>query len=277
VNELYTPTEDIDKIKQVHHKKVEILKRKLKLSQQKVRRLKKRNTSLKGIVKQLKERNLIFSACEEMLQRNFCEVPVALFKRMSSNSGKGCKYSPELKSFALTLQLYSAKAYDFVRKTFNLALPHPVQIRKWYTKVPAEPGFIEPSFQALSQRVKNTEKKVICSLMIDDVAIKKHVSWDGKKFRGYVDLGNDVKHDDSAPIEKDALVFMVVGLNETWKAPVGYFFVDGLSEKERANLIKVCIKKLHDVGSYIISLICDGRSCHFAMLHALGAQLIKTP
>ena len=35
VNELYTPTEEIDKIKQVHHKKVEILKKKLKLSQQK--------------------------------------------------------------------------------------------------------------------------------------------------------------------------------------------------------------------------------------------------
>jgi hypothetical protein len=79
--------------------------------------------------------------------------------------------------------------------------------------------------------------------------------------------------DDSAPIAKDALVFMVVGVNETWKVPVGYFFVDGLSGKERANLIKVCIKKLHDVGIDIISLICDGPLCHFAMLHALGAQL----
>ena len=58
---------------------------------------------------------------------------------MSRNSGKGCKYSPQLKSFALTLQFYSAKAYDSVRKTFSLALPHPVQIRKCYTKVPANP------------------------------------------------------------------------------------------------------------------------------------------
>ena len=36
--------------------------------------------------------------------------------------------------------------------------------------------------------------------MIDDMAIKKHVSWDGQIFRGYVDLGNDVQDDDSAPI-----------------------------------------------------------------------------
>ena len=134
-----------------------------------------------------------------MLQRNFSGVPVELFKRMSTNSGKGCKYSPQLKSFALTLQFYSAKAYDFVRKTFNLALPHPVQIRKWCTKVP--------------------------------------------------------------------------GINESWKIPVGYFFIDGLSRKERANLIKVCLKKLHDVGIDVISLICDGPSCHFAMLQALGGSV----
>ena len=52
------------------------------------------------------------------------------------------------------------------------------------------------------------------------MAIRKDVSWDGKKFRGYVDLGNDVANDDSAPVAKDALVFMVVEVNETWKVLV---------------------------------------------------------
>ena len=115
-------------------------------------------------MKQLKEKDLIFSACEEMLQRNFSGVPVALFKRMTSNSGEGCKYSSELKAFA---------------------------------------GFTEPSLKALLQKVK---KKLVCSLMIDEIAIKKHVSWDGKKFRGYINLGNDVEDDSSAPTAKDALV-----------------------------------------------------------------------
>lgn len=229
MDKLLSPTaedKNIEELKQAHCKHVLSLKKKLKVSQQKVRRLNKRNESLKGIVNELKERDLISSACQEMLQRNLNGVPIALFKRItSSKSGKGCKYSPELKSFALTLQFYSAKAYDFVRKTFNLALPHPVQIRKWYTKVQAEPGFTEPSFQALSQRVKSNGKNVVASLMLDEMAIRKHVSWDGKKFRGYVDLGNDAKDDDSAPIAKDALVLMVVGINETWKVPVGYFLL----------------------------------------------------
>lgn len=40
------------------------------------------------------------------------------------------KYSPELRTFALTLQFYSSKAYRYVRKTFNNLLPEPSTIRK---------------------------------------------------------------------------------------------------------------------------------------------------
>ena len=101
-------------------------------SQQKSRRLKTKVTSLKNIVMQLRKKQLISSSCEKMLKRNFSSVPLAMLKRINSKSGKGCKYPPELKSFALTLQFYSSKAYEFVRKTFNLALPHQVQVRKWY-------------------------------------------------------------------------------------------------------------------------------------------------
>eukprot|EP00112_Aurelia_sp_Birch-Aquarium-sp1_P019768 Seg4956.1 transcript_id=Seg4956.1/GoldUCD/mRNA.D3Y31 product="DNA transposase THAP9" protein_id=Seg4956.1/GoldUCD/D3Y31 len=199
-------------------------------------------------------------------------------KRLTSGkvSGKGKKYPPQLRSFALTLQFYSAKAYDFVRKTFNLALPRQSQARRWYSKVPAEPGFTQPAFQALSAKVQEAEKEgktVLCSLMLDEMAIKKHVSWDGKRFRGYVDLGNGVEDDDSSPVAKDALVLMVVSINGAWKIPCGYFFVEGLSGLERANLVKVCIQRLHDAGVIVVSLTCDGPACHFSMLTELGAHL----
>ncbi len=111
-----------------------------------------------------------------------------------------------------------------------------------------------------AEEAKKKGGKVICSLMMDKMAIKKHVSWDGKKYNGYVDFGN-------------ALVFMVVAVDGSWKVPRGYFFIDGLSGKERANLVKVCIQRLSDVGVKVISLTCDGPSCHFSMLSALGASL----
>ena len=254
------------------------LKKKLKTSQQKSRRLRRRVKSLKAIVKVVCAKLLISSGCEAMLKQTFSGVPSELMKRMTSGkaSGKGCKYSPELCSFALTLQFYSTKVYEFVRRTFNLSLPHQSQIRRWYSKIPAEPGFTEPAFKALSAKVTEAQKEgkqVICSLMLDEMNIKKHVSWDGKRFRGYVDIGNDTEDDDSTPVAKDALAFMVVSVNGSWKVPCAYFFVDGLSGIELENLVRVCTKKLYDAGVSIISLICDGPSCHFSMMSALGASL----
>ena len=62
-------------------------------------------------------------------------------------------------------------------------------------------------------------------------------------------------------------------MNSSWKVPVGYFFINGLDGKEDANLVKLCIKKLDDVGVDVISLTCDGPSYHFAMLRELGAKM----
>ena len=56
-------------------KKIALLKKKLKASQQKNRRMGKRVTSLEEIVKQLKDNNLISSNCEEMLSQTFSGVP----------------------------------------------------------------------------------------------------------------------------------------------------------------------------------------------------------
>ena len=100
------------------------------------------------------------------------------------------------------------------------------------TKVLCPKRMILYARHSIFTQKKDAGKNVICSLMIDEMAIKKHDSWDGKKYCGYVDLGNDVEDGDSAPLAKDALVFMVVGINELWKVPVRYFFIDGLSGKE---------------------------------------------
>eukprot|EP00794_Sanderia_malayensis_P009520 gene9520-10507_t len=79
--------------------------------------------------------------------------------------------------------------------------------------------------------------------------------------------------DDSSPVAKDALVFMVVNINGSWKVPCAYFLIDGLSGAERANLVSLCIQRLSAVGVKVVSLTYDGPSCHFSMLSVLGASL----
>lgn len=120
------------------------LKESLRLEKQKTKRLKLKISTLTELIKGLKDKKLITSNHEEILNGKFSDVSDELINRMKKvKKGNGRKYSPLLKSFALTLQFYSTKAYNFVRKTFGLALPHQRHIRKWYSKIPANPGFQE--------------------------------------------------------------------------------------------------------------------------------------
>jgi hypothetical protein len=139
-----------------------------------------------------------------------------------------------------------------------------------------EPGFTKDALTALKAKVlaaKRDNQEVVCALMLDEMAIRKHVEWDGKQFRGYVDLGTGI-NDDSLPEATEALVFMAVSVNSGWKVPCGYFLVKGLTGEEKANLTKECITKLHEVGVKVVYFTCDGPTSHQAMLKLLGAQLL---
>ena len=142
----------------------------------------------------------------------------------------------------------------------------------------AEPGFTEPAFAVLKEKVAENEaasKLLLVALMLDEMSIRKYITWDGTRFRGFVDLGTggSSENDDSSPPAKDAIVFMVVSINGSWKVPCTYFLIDGLSGQERANLVEICIKRLYDSGGRVVSLACDGPSCHFTILKALGTSL----
>ena len=182
-------------------------------------------------------------------ENTFSGVPQEIMKRLVQQKKKKNPgaYPPELRSFALTLKFYSTKAYNFVRKSFDLGLPHTSAIRSWYSCIEGEPGFTKATFSAMSAKVSASKKNgqdVLCSLMLDEMAIRKHVEWDGKRFRGFVDLGTGLSDDDSMPAATEALVIMAVSINSNWKVPCGYFLIDGLSGKVKANLITICLQNI---------------------------------
>ncbi|KYN39710.1 hypothetical protein ALC56_05888, partial [Trachymyrmex septentrionalis] len=64
-------------------------------------------------------------------------------------------YTPELRSFALTLHYYSPKAYTYVRNKLHNCLPHSVAISKWYQYglIPhAEPGFSKEALNCIKKK-----------------------------------------------------------------------------------------------------------------------------
>ena len=113
---------------------------------------------------------------------------------------------------------------------------------------------------------------MLCYFMMDEMAIRRQIDWDGKRFVGYLDMGVPVEDNTGLPVVHEALVFLIVSLTEHWKVPVGYFLIDGLGGSERANLVKLCLERLYDCGVRVLSLTFDGCRANNTMSNLLGAS-----
>lgn len=103
-----------------------------------------------------------------------------------------------VQAFALALQCFSSKAYEYVREMFNLGLPHLVTLRKWCSIVDGRACLLRRRCSHWHGKQGNSERpgeQLLCTLMIDDMAIKKHIEYDGER---YVGFGMQVS--DSAPL-----------------------------------------------------------------------------
>jgi hypothetical protein len=90
------------------------LRLKLKMTKQKCRRLKKKVSNLLQVVSNLEDEKLVTPNAADVLKSSFSGIPQELMSRMLKNSKNGTitrsTYSPVLRTFALTLSFYSAKA-----------------------------------------------------------------------------------------------------------------------------------------------------------------------
>jgi len=250
-------------------------KKRVKSLLQSRRRLKKRNAALKCVISDLKKQALVSSNSLDVLESCSGGVPDLLKRQKAKIEGRSLptKYSPELRTFALTLNFYSPRAYRYVRKTFDTCLPHPRTLSKWYQHIDDAPGFTDSAFKALQLRSEARGETLLCSLIMDEISIRKHVEFDGRKYHGYIDMGTCLD-DDGLPEAKDALVFMVVELKSSWKLPVGYFLINGLGCEERKNLVLDCIEKLYSKANVsVVALTHDGASANLSMLQLLGVRL----
>lgn len=264
-------------IRKEANKKIEKYKRKIKVLQQKERRHKQKITNLQDLLKSLKNKYCL-QENELNVIGNIGKCNEDLFKRLLKKSLKKSipkTYTPELRSFALTLHYYCPKAYTYVRKKLYNCLPHPVTISKWYQSVHAEPGFSKEALNCIKERVVQSNYPLLGALIIDEMSIRQHVEYDGKKCSGYIDMGGfNETHgdDDSLPVAKDALVFLINCINGAWKIPIAYFLINGITSDQKVNLIKNCLSFLHDIGMRITSLTFDGTSSNIKMAKDLGCN-----
>lgn len=109
------------------------------------------------------------------------------------------------------------------------------------------------------------------SLIFDEMAIQEHLEYDGSKFSGYIDLGENIACD-YAILGNKVLVFMIVCINGGWKIPIAYYLIKGLSADEISNLVTECFKAVHETDMKIVSLTYDKTSTNFSVFKNLGCN-----
>lgn len=228
--------------------KKKLLQKKNKVLVQQNKRLKKRVATVAVIMRDLKTYDYISK--EQFSQLNLKTEVLDLINRIylkkKSRKSYRAKYPPALRKFALTLNFYSSAAYKYVRSVFDTTLPHPRILVKWYENTSCSPGFTHQAFDILEKKSALSGNRLLCTLVADEMALRHQTIWTGKKTDGLVDFGIDFSP--SNDIATQVYVFILVGLNESWKLPVGYFFIKNLSADTRANLINTCISKCYDAG-----------------------------
>lgn len=186
-------------------------------------------------------------------------------------------FNEEVRSFCLTLHYYSPRAYNYLRSKFENNLPSISAIRNWYASVHASPGFENDSFGILAEKAKKMKeenKRLYGVLVIDGMAIRQHAQWNEskKKFDGFVDMGDKVTGDGVLHLAKEALVFLISGVEETFKIPLAYFLTNSLDTVQQSYLLTELLIRLHEIDVTVMAITFDGLKTNLSMCKLLGAS-----
>lgn len=108
-------------------------------------------------------------------------------------------------------------------------------------------------------------------MSVDEMSIRKNLNFDGYKTHGYVETG-DTFENGSLKIASQALVVLLVGINNSFKIPIGYFLIRSATAEQRATIIQVAVEMCQEVPIKITNLTFDGTACNFAMARTLGCE-----
>ena len=196
--------------------------------------------------------------------------------QMGKISKHGHRWSEDMKDFSLSLFYHSPKAYKFVTKIFQL--PSVRTLQNYQSKVDIEPGLLQPvltTLKSLAAGPLSDKSENVCSLIIDEIAIRQHLHYDLKSdmIKGFADDG---KERFSCRVGDHCLVAMVKGIKREWKQVIGYWISDGpISATSLLNIVHLCVSELQKIGFSVKLLVCDQGTNNQSLASKLGVSSIR--
>lgn len=75
------------------------------------------------------------------------------------------------------------------------------------------------------EQAHETGKEVVCSLMLNEMSIRKHIQWDGYKFCECFNIRRVDNINDTAPPASEVLAYMIALFNFHRKMHYAYFLL----------------------------------------------------
>lgn len=193
---------------------------------------------------------------------------------------KGELYPPEVRQFSMSMHYHSPRAYSILRNAFNHTLPHERTITLWYANsdISGEPGINQKHIDRLAQIVQKhrekTKTELLCTLIFDEMNIRNQVFWlsYNNSYEGFVTPRPDLKEEEKNKHAKQAIVFMLNGINCCLEFPISYWMIDSLNSEQRMNLVFENLKAVTSAGVKVEILTFDGYPSNLSMIE----RLIKT-
>lgn len=186
-------------------------------------------------------------------------------------------FTEAIRIFSITLHFYSPRAYQFLRDKFNKNLPSVVTLRKWYANCTSEedPGISKESLKTLAvlaDKFKMQGKELVVSISFDEMSIRRMVQWNEakKRFSGYIT--HRQFQTENIPVARNALVFLITGLNADFSLPLAHYFVIALKGSEKALLIDEVVKEVTNLKIRIANIAFDGLQSNITACTILDAS-----
>lgn len=126
-------------------------------------------------------------------------------------------------------------------------------------------------------RSYDADVKLLVALIFDEISIRRNLQWIAgqSKFSGLISIVRNYINEDTIPLSKDALVYLVSGVSEDFKIPIAYFFTNGLNAGEKAAILDDALIRLAGINVEVVSITFDGHKSNNAMCNVMGANIAE--
>lgn len=160
------------------------------------------------------------SSIDEPLAKMFWEEQVKAF----SKKDRGMRWHPMMIRLAILLHCQSPSAYRTLRDTGVLKLPGESTLRDYSNVMHPEQGFNSAVMEELLGAIKDlVDSQRFVVLLHDEMSIKQDLVFDQRtdELVGFINPTTSPIKDDN--LVTHILLFMVVGINSTFKMSMGFF------------------------------------------------------